>query len=116
MNNERQTAKLLASLGNEALLAPPVKNLVGGPADLFPADLLLNGVATEIKTPRSFGARSLERQIAARQSDQFVIRIDKPLVEPDRALNKLKNRMERYPGKRVWLLYAYDTPRLEELR
>jgi hypothetical protein len=111
MNNERQTAKLLASLGNEALLAPPVKNLVGGPADL-----LLNGVATEIKTPRSFGARSLERQIAARQSDQFVIRIDKPLVEPDRALNKLKNRMERYPGKRVWLLYAYGTPRLEELR
>jgi hypothetical protein len=112
MNKERQTAKLLASLGNEALLAPPVKNLVGGPADL-----LLNGMAAEIKTPRSFTYRILERQFAAKQSDAFVIRLDKPIEEWDRAVSKLRFRLKDYPTKRVWILHAYEaSPRLEEIQ
>jgi hypothetical protein len=112
MNNERQTAKLLASLGNEALLAPPVKNLVGGPADL-----LLNGVATEIKTPRSFTSRTLERQFTPKQSDNFVIRLDKPLPDAPWAKEKLQRRLRAYPHKRVWVLHTYaQQPYWEEIR
>lgn len=103
MIKERQTANMLASLGNEALLAPAMKNLAGGPADL-----LLNGAATEIKTPRSFTYRILERQFAAKQSDAFVIRLDKPIEEWDRAVSKLRFRLQDYPTKRVWVLHALN--------
>lgn len=112
-----ETSTTLSELGHHARLDLRVLNNAGGPADL-----ILNDIPTEVKTPETFTHRTFERMLrqsrnarGVLQSDQYLFRLT---TSPDptdwaRSRGKLRLWLNRHPGISVYFLHDYDQPKLE---
>ena len=109
MDNELTIGRELSELGNKALFNLNEKNKAGGPVDI-----IFNGRPTDIKTPVSFTNRTLERQLDFKQSDHFIIALNKQIPDYERAVNKVKERLEYHPGATVYL-FDRNNSTLEKL-
>jgi len=117
---EFEAGLILADLGHESLFDRRVLNNLGAPVDI-----ILDGVAMEIKTPVKFNAKTVWNRIVKSknkagiyQGDEYILNLTEPMTDEMRRelLTKISKWYKGHGDKTIYILHHYEPFELEEIK